>query len=90
MKVCMASAANAFDLRHLRTLNVIDGVTFTSVVDGVSDDIECFAKARDIIYWAKDSDNSRVRDDLKTGVFTMAFRIRSLKSCAQQSHHAVI
>ena len=53
MKVCVAGAAGAFGMKHLEALDAIDGVTVTSVVGGVPDDIEGYAKERDIGHWTR-------------------------------------
>ena len=58
MRLCIAGAAGAFGMKHQEALSAIEGVTVASVVGGAPDDIEGYAKERDIGHWTKDLDES--------------------------------
>src|SRR5487761_2572331 len=64
MKVCVAGASGAFGIKHLDAIKQIDGVEVTSIVGGMSGDLEGFAKERGIGHWTTDLNESLARSDV--------------------------
>ena len=92
MKVCVAGAAGAFGMKHLEALDAIDGVTVTSVVGGVPDDIEGYAKERDIGHWTKDLDESLARDDVDAVILATPTQVHAEQAiaCMRAGKHVLV
>ena len=54
MKLCVAGASGAFGLKHLDALSAIKEAEVVSVVGSPKDNLETFAKGRNIPHWSND------------------------------------
>ncbi len=64
MKICVAGAAGAFGMKHLDAISQIDGVEVTSIVGQNLEEVEAFARNRNIPHATGDLGESLARDDV--------------------------
>ena len=64
MRICVAGAYGAFGMKHLEALDVIDGVTVTSIMGPKQSKIEALAQERGIDHASTSLDDCLDRDDV--------------------------
>ena len=92
MKVCVAGAAGAFGMKHIEALAAIDGVEVVSVVGGEPDDIEGFARARNIPHATKNLDEALARADVEAVILATPTPVHAAQAiaCMKAGKHVLV
>ncbi|PWC35588.1 Gfo/Idh/MocA family oxidoreductase [Azospirillum sp. TSO22-1] len=92
MKICVAGAAGAFGMKHLEAVAAIDGIEVVSVVGGGPDDIEGFAKSRNIPHWTKDLAESLARPEVDAVILATPTQVHAAQAiqCLEAGKHVLV
>ncbi len=92
MRICVAGAAGAFGIKHLDALSNIDGVEVTSVVGRKEDDIEEFARARNIGHAADDLSISLAQDGVDAVILATPTQLHASQAiaCLKAGKHVLV
>jgi len=92
MKICVAGAAGAFGMKHLDAIKAIDGIEVVSVVGGGPDDIEGFARARNIPHATKDLAEALARPDVEAVILATPTQVHAAQAiqCLKAGKHVFV
>ncbi|MHA1564868.1 MAG: Gfo/Idh/MocA family oxidoreductase [Alphaproteobacteria bacterium] len=92
MKICVAGAAGAFGRKHLDALANIEDVEVVSVVGGEPDDIETFARERQIPHATKDLVDSLSRNDVDAVILATPTPLHAAQAiqCLKAGKHVLV
>ncbi len=92
MKICVAGAAGAFGMKHLDAVKAIDGIEVVSVVGGGPDDIEGFARARNIPHATKDLAEALARPEVEAVILATPTQVHASQAiqCLKAGKHVFV
>ena len=92
MKICVAGAAGAFGIKHLDAISAIDGIQVVSVVGGEPDDIEGFARGRNIPHATKNLADSLARSDVEAVILATPTPLHAAQAvaCMRAGKHVLV
>ncbi len=92
MKICVAGAAGAFGMKHLDAIAAIDGIEVVSVVGGGPDDIEGFARARNIAHATKDLAEALARPEVEAVILATPTPVHAAQAiqCLKAGKHVFV
>ncbi len=92
MKICVAGAAGAFGMKHLDAIKAIDGIEVVSVVGGGPDDIEGFARARNIPHATKDLAEALARPEVEAVILATPTPVHAAQAiqCLKAGKHVFV
>ena len=92
MKICVAGAAGAFGMKHLDAIKAIDGIEVVSVVGGGPDDIEGFARARNIPHATKDLAEALARPEVEAVILATPTQVHASQAiqCLKAGKHVFV
>ncbi len=92
MKICVAGAAGAFGMKHLDAIKAIDGIEVVSVVGGGPDDIEAFARARNIPHATKDLAEALARPEVEAVILATPTPVHASQAiqCLKAGKHVFV
>ena len=92
MKICVAGAAGAFGMKHLDAIKAIDGIEVVSVVGGGPDDIDGFARARNIPHATKDLAEALARPEVEAVILATPTPVHAAQAiqCLKAGKHVFV
>jgi 2-hydroxy-4-carboxymuconate semialdehyde hemiacetal dehydrogenase len=92
MKICVAGAAGAFGMKHLDAIKAIDGIEVVSVVGGGPDDIEGFARSRNIPHATKDLAEALARPEVEAVILATPTQVHASQAiqCLRAGKHVFV
>jgi len=92
VRLCVAGAAGAFGRKHLDALAQIEEAEVVSVVGGVPDDIDTFARERGIGHATKDLAESLARDDVEAVILATPTPLHAEQAiaCMRAGKHVLV
>lgn len=92
MRLCIAGANGAFGMKHMEAIQVIDGVSVSSVVGTRAEVIGPFASAHQVPHFTTDLAESLARDDVDAVILATPTHLHAAQAiqCLQAGKHVMV